>query len=186
MADIIGLIYLFILVVCAVAAVRMKDLLSATVVLGAYSLVMAIVWMHLNAVDVAFTEASVGAGITTVLIIAALSRTTRGEAVPGVDEPSRTRKARRFKKFVLFVVTLCTFGVLVYGTMDMPDFGDPDAPARHHVAARYIEKAHEEVNVENFVTAVLASYRGYDTLGEVTVIFTAGIAIMVLLRREKS
>ncbi|MBE9527943.1 MAG: DUF4040 domain-containing protein [Proteobacteria bacterium] len=186
MINVIEIIYLFILVVCSVAAVRMKDLLSATVVLGAYSLIMAIIWMDLNAVDVAFTEASVGAGITTVLIIAALSRTKRGESVPDVGEQRRTRKARRFKKFVLFIVTLCTFGVLVYGTMDLPDFGDPDAPARHHVADRYIEKAHEEVNVENFVTAVLASYRGYDTLGETTVIFTAGLAIMVLLRREKS
>ncbi len=186
MVDIIEIIYLFILIVCSVAAVRMKDLLSSTVVLGAYSLVMAIIWMDLNAVDVAFTEASVGAGITTVLIIAALSRTTRGEYVPGIEERYKTRKARRLKNGALFIVTLCTFGVLVYGTMDMPNFGDPDAPARHHVADRYIEKSHEEVYVENFVTAILASYRGYDTLGETSVIFTAGVALMMLLRRSKS
>ena len=66
------LILLIFLVVCAVTAVFMKDLLSATLILGAYSLIMAVVWMRLNAVDVAFTEASVGAGITAVLIIAAL------------------------------------------------------------------------------------------------------------------
>ncbi len=75
----IDLILLLFLVICALAAVSMKDLLSATLILTAYSLIMALVWTRLNAVDVAFTEASVGAGITTVLIIAALSRTKREE-----------------------------------------------------------------------------------------------------------
>jgi uncharacterized MnhB-related membrane protein len=75
----IDLILLLFLVICALAAVSMKDLLSATMILTAYSLIMAIVWTRMNAVDVAFTEASVGAGITTVLVIAALSRTKREE-----------------------------------------------------------------------------------------------------------
>ena len=75
----IDLILLLFLVICALAAVSMKDLLSATMILTAYSLIMDIVWTRMNAVDVAFTEASVGAGITTVLIIAALSRTKREE-----------------------------------------------------------------------------------------------------------
>ncbi|MFV1950524.1 MAG: hydrogenase subunit MbhD domain-containing protein [Nitrospinota bacterium] len=75
----IDLILLLFLVICAIAAVHMKDLLSATMILTAYSLIMALVWTNLNAVDVAFTEASVGAGITTVLLIAALSRTKRRE-----------------------------------------------------------------------------------------------------------
>jgi len=71
----IDILLLLILVVCATAAVQMKDLLGATMILTIYSLVMAVVWTRLNAVDVAFTEAAVGAGITTVLLIAALSRT---------------------------------------------------------------------------------------------------------------
>ena len=75
----LDLILLLFLVICAIAAVQMKDLLSATMILTAYSLIMALVWTNLNAVDVAFTEASVGAGITTVLVIAALSRTKRRE-----------------------------------------------------------------------------------------------------------
>ena len=59
----IDFILLFFLVVCAIAAIRMKDLLSAIMLLSAYSLIMAVVWTRLNAVDVAFTEASVGAGL---------------------------------------------------------------------------------------------------------------------------
>ncbi len=172
------LILLFFLVVCALAAVFMKDLLSATIVLVAYSLIMALVWMRLNAVDVAFTEAAVGAGITTVLIIATLSRTERMEADAG------GRKGY-FMRLVPIVVVVAICGVLVYGTMDMPDFGDPEAPAHQHVADRYIEKAYHETASENFVTAVLANYRGYDTLGETVVIFTAGLGVLLLLRRRR-
>ena len=64
------------LVVCAIAAISVKDLLSAVIILSLYSLIMAIVWVELRAVDVGFTEAAVGAGITTVLFIFTLVRTT--------------------------------------------------------------------------------------------------------------
>ena len=79
------------------------------------------------------------------------------------------------------VAAVATGLVLLYGTSDLPPLGDPDAPAHRHVAPRYIERSPEEVGVPNLVTAVLASYRGYDTLGEVTVIFTAGVAVLGLL-----
>lgn len=178
----LDLMLLFLLVVCAVAAVLMKDLLSTTVILGAYSLIMALAWMRLNAVDVAFTEASVGAGITTILVIAALSRTKRFEE----DRKIKAAKRRwHLKSPVLFFVVITTFGILVYGTLDMPNFGDPNAPAHTRVAKRYIEKSYEETGEENFVSAVLASYRGYDTLGETTVIFTAGLALILILRKKK-
>lgn len=179
------ILLLLILVVCALAAVFMKDLLSVTVVLVVYSLVMALVWMTLNAVDVAFTEASVGAGITTVLIIAALSRTTRNEAKSKGAPGGPWRLGRLVAKILPVLVVIAISGVLIYGTMDMPDFGDPDAPAHHHVADRYIHEGHHETASVNFVTAVLANYRGYDTLGETTVIFTAGLGIVLLLRRRK-
>ncbi len=89
------------------------------------------------------------------------------------------------KTTYLFVV-LITGLALAYGTIDMPNFGDPQAPANHHVAPRYIEKTHEETGVDNMVTSVLASYRGYDTFGETTVIFTAGICVILLLRENKN
>lgn len=189
----IDLILLVFLVVCALAAVSMRDLLNTTLILGAYSLIMALVWTRLNAVDVAFTEASVGAGITTVLIIAALSRTKREEEGQGAEFWSKLLKTKSLKSAIkqipflrllsLFVV-LITGAVLIYGTIDMPAFGDPDAPANIHLAQRFIEKSHEETGVVNFVTAILASYRGYDTLGETIVIFTAGISVILLLRRK--
>lgn len=168
---------LLMLVVCAVAAVAFKDLLSATVILGAYSLVMALVWTSLNAVDVAFTEASVGAGITGILTIATLAKTRRVEDDGG-------GKGFNPRKLLLLLVAACTAGVLIYGTMDMPRFGDPSSPVNTHVAPRYIEHTYDESGVPNMVTAILANYRGYDTLGETTVIFTAGLIVIVLLRKN--
>jgi len=94
----------------------------------------------------------------------------------------------RGKKFQLisFFIVLVTGGVLVYGTLDMPRFSDPEAPAHRHIAPRYIQQGLEETGVPNLVTAILASYRGYDTLGETLVIFTAGLSLILLLRRGNS
>jgi multicomponent Na+:H+ antiporter subunit B len=184
MIELLDIILLLFLVVCAVAAINMRDLLSSTVILGSYSLIMAVVWTRLNAVDVAFTEASVGAGITTMLMVAALSRTRRFESKIKYEE-KRSRKRFSFTKVSGFIVVILTGAVLIYGTMDMPDFGDPNAPAHTHVARMYLEKGQHEVGVPNIVTAILASYRGFDTLGETIVIFTAGIGVILMLRKRK-
>ena len=75
--------------------------------------------------------------------------------------------------------------MLVYGTLGLPAFSDPEAPIHKHVAPRYINESLKETGVPNVVTAVLASYRGYDTLGETTVVFPAGIGVIALLRQRK-
>jgi multicomponent Na+:H+ antiporter subunit B len=75
--------------------------------------------------------------------------------------------------------------VLAYGMQGLPGFSDPQAPIHTHVAARYLAEAPRETGVPNVVTAVLASYRGYDTLGETVVVFTAGAGVIALLRRRK-
>jgi len=76
-------------------------------------------------------------------------------------------------------------GLLVYGTLDFPDWGDPAAPASRHVSPRYIEKSLEETSVPNMVTAVLADFRGFDTLFETVVIFSAGLSCFFLLRTKR-
>ena len=87
---------------------------------------------------------------------------------------------------VLALIAVCATGaLLMYGTLDMPDWGDPHSPASVHVSPRYIEKSLQETAVPNIVTAVLADYRGYDTLGETTVIFTAAVACILLIRRSR-
>jgi multicomponent Na+:H+ antiporter subunit B len=87
---------------------------------------------------------------------------------------------------VLALITVIITGIiLIYGTVDMPDWGDPNSPASKHVSPGYIEEAFEETATPNIVTAVLADYRSYDTLGETAVIFTAGIACILILRRRR-
>jgi len=88
-------------------------------------------------------------------------------------------------KFFAFIVVLVTGLLLIYVTVDFPDWGDPNSPASTHVSPRYIEKTLEETATPNVVTSVLADYRGYDTLGETTVIFTAGVVCMLLLRKSQ-
>ena len=157
------------LALTALAIVRLKDLFAVVMLSGIYSLLSASFFLALDAVDVAFTEASVGAGISTLLFLASLKLVGRYE------------KKSRYKPALALGVVMVTGALLVYGTMDMPHFGAADAPIHQHVAPRYINDSMAEIGVPNIVTSVLASYRGFDTLGETLVIFTAGIGVMSLL-----
>ena len=121
----------------------------------------AAIFVILDAVDVAFTEAAVGAGISTILGLGTIALTTGEE-----KKPSHT-------KILPLVVVCLTGAALVYGTLDLAHYGDPNAPAQQHVGPDYLKEAPIKTGIPNVVTAILASYRGYDTLGEVTVIFTA-------------
>jgi multicomponent Na+:H+ antiporter subunit B len=156
-----------------VAIVVQRNLFAVVVLAGVYSFLMATVLVALDAVDVAMTEASVGAGISTVLLLGALYLCGGEEAKP-LSRP-----------WVPLAVTLVIVGALVYGTLGLPAFSDPAAPIHVHVAPRYLQQALAETGVPNVVTAVLASYRGYDTLGETAVVFTAGAGVIALLRRRK-
>ena len=156
------------------AAIVVQRNLFAVVVFGSiYSFLMATVLVALDAVDVAMTEASVGAGMSTVLLLAALYL-TRGEEVKPLRRPL-------LPLFVAMVIG----AALVYGTFGLPAFSDPQAPINTHVVPRYLGESLKETGVPNVVTAVLASYRGYDTLGETTVVFTAGAGVIALLRRRR-
>ena len=169
MAEAVNIVLLGLLAITAVAAIRLHDLFAVVMMFGIYSLLAATVFVVLDAVDVAFTEAAVGVGISTILMLATLGLVGRWERRPA------------HRPFLPLLVVVVTGAALIYGTLDMPHFGDPDAPVHHHVAPRYLEKSPDEIGVPNVVTGVLASYRGYDTLGELTVIFTAGVGVLALL-----
>ena len=157
----------------AIAIVRMHNLFAAVMLSGIYSLLMASIFVILDAVDVAFTEAAVGAGISTVLMLGTLSLTASREKIH--VRPS----------IIPLVVVVATGAMLMYGASGMPTFNDPSAPVHQHVAPRYINVSPVEIGVPNMVTSVLASYRGYDTMGELAVIFTAGVGVLLLLGRRR-
>ena len=147
----------------------MKDLFAVIMLSGIYGLLSASFFVAMDAVDVAFTEASVGAGISTLLMLVAITMTGRSE------------NPTRHKPVLALAVVIVTGSLLIYGTLDMPYFGLAQDPVHLHVAPRYINDSMQEVGVPNIVTSVLASYRAFDTLGEVVVIFTAGMGVLALL-----
>ena len=82
-----------------------------------------------------------------------------------------------------FLLTAALGVLLLWAAVDLPGWGDPHSPASTHLSPHYIEKTLEETSVPNIVTAVLADYRGYDTMFETIVIFCAGITVLTVLRR---
>lgn len=205
----IDVVLLALLVTTAVAITRLRSLLATAMLLGIFSLLGACWMLLLDAPDVAFTEAAVGAGVSTIIFLATLCVT------PAEEKPSKE------SPLALFVVG-ATAALLFYGTLDMPRIGDPESPANQSpVTEAYLMSAlqpvahgddhgaahegdhgashddgHEasslhatpsdhdarfRVGIPNTVTTVLASFRGYDTMGETAVVFTAGLGVVAIL-----
>lgn len=158
------------LLAIGVAIVRMRDLFAVVMLMGVYSLVSAAWFVSLDALDVGFTEAAVGAGISTVLLLGAMLLTAR-----------TSEKARAGRHWAALGVATVAGGSLFYAIGDMPAYGDANSPANSYVGLQYLEATPRDIDVPNVVTAILASYRGFDTLGEVVVIFAAGLGVMLLL-----
>lgn len=157
------------LAVIGTAVIRMRNLFGVVILSGIYSLASAALLLTMDAPDVAFTEAAVGVGVSTVLMLAALT-------LVGHEE-----KPGKRSNILPLAVVIVTGAILLYGTGDVPPFGDPGNPIHHHVTPRYLVDVQEEIDVPNTVAAVLASYRGYDTMGETTVIFAAGVGVLLML-----
>lgn len=166
------MVLLTLMVLVTLAVIRVRNLFTVVALTGAFSFLMASVMMVLDAVDVAMTEASVGAGISTVLLLGALYLTKAREA------PARRR-------ITPAVVAIGVGVMLVYGSWGLPGFGLADTPVNTHVGEAYLQRVMHDTDIPNVVTAVLASYRGYDTLGETAVIFTGGMAVLLLLGRSR-
>ena len=175
MTELIDLVLLTMLALTALRVIFLKDLFAVVMLFSIYSFLSALIFVNLDAVDVAFTEASVGAGISTMLMLGTLALT------------GRTEKANKHSSLLPLLVVTITGAALIYGTLDMPPFGHADNPIHEHVAPRYIEESPKEVGLPNMVTSVLASYRGFDTLGETVVVFAAAIGVFSLLgmRRQE-
>lgn len=167
----VDIVLLTLLTTVAIGVLRMTNLFAAAMLMGIYSLLSAGLFVTMDAMDVAFTEAAVGAGISTILMLGAL-------ALVGAEE-----KKPAHRPFLPLAVTAVTTAILLYGTADMPPFGNPDNPVHQHVAPHYLEESYGETGISNTVTTVLGSYRGYDTMGETAVVFTALVGVLLLISR---
>ena len=169
MINILSFFLLTMLVITAIAIVRIRNLFAAVMLSGIFSLLLAANFFLLDAADVALTEAAVGAGISTVLFLGALAMTAETEHTASTN------------RGIALTVSTTMMLLLIYATFDKPAFGDPAAPIHQHIAPWYLETTRESIDIPNVVTAVLGSFRGYDTLGEVFVVFTAGIGVLFML-----
>ena len=159
--------------VVTLAIVVQRNLFAVVVFASIYSFLMATALVALDAVDVAITDASVGAGMSTGLLLGTI-HLTRADEVKPLRRP-----------LLPLLVAIVIGAALVYGSFGLPAFSDPQAAIHTHVVPRYLGESLRETGVPNVVTAVLASYRGYDTLGETVVVFTAGAGVIALLRRRR-
>lgn len=171
----IHLAFLGFVLVTAVATALLRDVLAAIIAFAAYSFGISLIWVFLKAPDVGLTEAAVGAGIMTIMFLVTITKTVRppGEEVfESIHYPA-----------LLGVILL--IGVLFTTLPSLPVVGSPTAPvAVSEVTQYYLENAYSEIEVKNAVTAVLAAYRGFDTLGEALVVYAAGLGILVILNKE--
>lgn len=166
------MILLTLMAITTLGIIRLRNLFSAVILSTIYSFLMASLLLVFDAVDVALTEAAVGAGISTVLMICVLHYTKRNEA-HSKHNPS-----------LAIITSLVVGGLLIYGTYGLPPFGASETPLHEHISNQYLVRSIPETGVPNVVTSVLASYRGFDTLGEIIVVFTAAIGVISLLRRD--
>lgn len=166
---IIDIVFFTLLVFTAVAIIRQSSLFAVAMLSGVFSLLSAGLFVTLDAMDVAFTEAAVGAGISTVLMLGTLALTDKDEMKP------------KRSAFLPLLVCFVAGAALIYGTLDMPPFGAADNPVQTHVAPEYLERTPTDIGIPNVVAAVLASYRGFDTLGEVVVVFAALVGVLLML-----
>ena len=162
--------FLAMLVVVAFTIVRLRSLFAIVMLQGAYSLISAAWFVSLDAVDVAFTEAAVGAGVSTVLMLSAMLLADRQSQPVPVS-----------RQIAPLAVVVLVGLALLWAVPDLPAYGASDSPVNTGVGADYLDTTYPDTHIPNVVTAVLATYRGYDTFGEAVVIFSAGLGVLLLL-----
>ncbi|ELY48823.1 DUF4040 domain-containing protein [Natronolimnohabitans innermongolicus] len=168
-----------------------NDVVGAIVTYAGLTLGIAVIWVLLAAPDVALIEAAVGAGVTSVLFMITVVRTT-GMFGDGEDDSSASPAFRSVNVPALVVLGALAIP-LAYTFLSLPEIGASTAPAISETYGTtgeqtpygfYIEESLEDAGFPNAVVAVLVVYRGLDTLGELIVAFAAAVSILIVLERE--
>jgi multicomponent Na+:H+ antiporter subunit B len=172
MTETVNIILVLFILVSGVAAVRVRELVSGVFLAGCFSFFVAVLWALLMAADVSFTEALAGAGVSSIFFLLSLF---------GSSHLIKKQFFGRKEGLVLGLVVLV--GLLFWwGSLDLPLLGEINAPAHQHVSPYYLQHSLEHSHTPNAVTAVVVDYRGFDTLIEAAVIFTAGVACLLIIK----
>jgi len=155
--------------------IRSRNLIESIIVMSVFSLFIGICYLFMDAPDVAMTETALGACLSTCVLLNVAK-------IVGED-------VGKLKKLNTVLATiLCTFFVIIlaWASLDLPVFGAQDSAIQTHLTKYYLENTRTDIAIPSFVAAILASYRGYDTLGETTVILIAGLAVLVIVSQKKN
>ncbi|CAK8162829.1 Cation:proton antiporter [Candidatus Xenohaliotis californiensis] len=169
--NLAGIILLIYLLIIAISIAFVQDIFIAVLLCGMFSLIIASIYMIMGAIDVAITEAIVGAGVSTIFFVNAIRYT--GSAIKKREQSSRVSIA------IIIMVTTCI--ALLVSINDMPIYGNVKNPANNNIYRFYIESARDRFGFADVVTAILASIRGYDTMGETTVVMLAAMSVILII-----
>jgi multicomponent Na+:H+ antiporter subunit B len=152
-----------------------RNLIESIIILSVFSLLIGLCYLFMDAPDVAMTETALGACLSTCVLLNVAK-------IVGED-------AGKLKKLnTLFAIILCTFFIVIltWISLDLPSFGTQDSEVQTHLTKYYLQNTRTDIAIPSFVAAILASYRGYDTLGETIVILIASLAVLVIVSRKKN
>ncbi len=163
-----------VMLITCIRLIISKNLVESIIIMSVFSLFIGICYLFMDAPDVAMTETALGACLSTCVLLNLVK-------IVGEDI-GKTRKSK-----TIFASILCSVfvGCLSWAALDLPMFGAEDSPLQSHLTKYYVENTRTDIAIPSIVAAILASYRGYDTLGETAVILIAGLAVLVIVSRRK-
>ena len=152
-----------------------RNLIESIIIMSVFSLFIGICYLFMDAPDVAMTETALGACLSTCVLLNVAK-------IVGED----TGKLKKLN--TILAAILCSFFVVIltWISLDLPSFGTQDSQVQTHLTKYYLQNTRTDIAIPSFVAAILASYRGYDTLGETTVILIAGLAVLVIVSRKNN
>ena len=169
--------FLLCLSIVVIAIAASDSLLVVLVLSSVFSMIMATLYLLMSAPDVAMTEAAIGACISTAFII---------KIIQYAKPENRTWHTKlRFQNIYHFLIMLLVAIIFIYSFMGLEEYGNANNRVNIYLAKDYLANTKNEIGIPSVVAAILASYRGYDTLGETLVIMIAGVIIYFLLANTK-
>lgn len=172
--EIMLLISSVVIAAACLALILSKNLINSIIAMAVFSLFISVCYLIMDAPDVAMTEVALGACLSTCVLL---------NVVKAVgDNYTDHGKAKK-----IFAGLVCSGFILALSWIvnDLPEFGAEDSPLQTHLTRYYIENTAKDIAIPSMVAAILASYRGFDTLGETAVILIAGLAVLVIISRRK-
>ncbi len=169
---------LMILSVISIKLIFCKSLLETVIINSIFSLLISLSYLLMDAPDVAMTEVALGSCLSTCVFLSFLSRLPLFQKFDGKYETKPTRLISSSLVCAIFIIVFTFLGI------ELPEYGYDNSPLHTNITKYYIEHTKEDIGVPSFVAAILASYRGYDTLGETIVVLIAGISVLLLFSKK--